>query len=769
MTLHRLDDSGQPLLIPDVQRTSLSLDVLGRFCCNTWDEAVNNGGPPFDVVVIGSGMFGGYLADKLFRGGGLRVLVLEAGPFLVPTHLQNLPGLGLFEPPPIDPATDPGTARNLVWGMPWRGNSQFVGQAYCVGGKSLYWGGWCPTLLQSDLDEWAMLSPEVAEYLQTTYPTLQRQVGILDDAGGVATDYIEGPLFDALKHKIDAAVSSRAVSNLDTSESAPLAVQGIPPASGLFPFDKYSSVFLLIEALREAAASSDPNRRLFLVPNTHVVHLQTTDGVVTGIDASSNGVRVSLAIPPTCAVVLALGTIESTRLALSSLPRTSNPSEELIGRNLMVHIRDNIEARINRSAVDPSGTLPTQLQAAAMLVRGSTPQGKFHLQVTASADTGSQPNPDRLLYSMIPDIDLVDQLLAMETGDQISLWFRGVSEAHGDKTTSVPSPITSWINLSPFEMDEFGIPRAYVQIQHTATDLAVADAMDAATLALIANLANGQATDFEVIGQNRDPAGSTYHESGTLWMGDDFRTAVTDANGRFHHVANAYCADQALFVTVGSVNPTLTGLTLSRKVAEAIHDRGTESLPQPTPLEAGFTPLLDSSLTGWKNTGGGGLRDIGGGIVETFGGVGLAWFGQQEFTDFNLRVDWRSFQINDNSGVFFRFPSLDGQPASVADSHGYEVQIDERGFNFGPNVYGDPLSATGALYKLAPARKGAAKRLGLWNTYEIAARGPRIVVHLNGQPVCDFTDPGPRSLRGYVGLQYHTGNVQFRNMRISTQ
>jgi hypothetical protein len=136
MTLNRLDDSEQPLPIPDVQRTTLALDVLGRYICSTWGEAINNGGAPFDVVVIGSGMFGGYVADKLFRDSRIRVLVLEAGPFLVSTHLQNLPGLGLYEPGPIDPSADPGTARNLVWGIPWRGNSQFVGQAFCLGGKS---------------------------------------------------------------------------------------------------------------------------------------------------------------------------------------------------------------------------------------------------------------------------------------------------------------------------------------------------------------------------------------------------------------------------------------------------------------------------------------------------------------------------------------------------------------------------------------------------------------------------------------------------------
>src|SRR4029077_2326698 len=150
-----------------------------------------------------------------------------------------------------------------------------------------------------------------------------------------------------------------------------------------------------------------------------------------------------LTIPTTTAVVLALGTIESTRMALVSFPRSSDPSKELMGRNLMVHVRDNIRAKIKRSAVAAPGALPARLQAAALLVRGSTAQGKFHLQVTASADIGS--DPDRLLFSMIPDVDQIDDLLAMETSDKISLWFRGVSEAKGNTTTSVPSQSVSFI------------------------------------------------------------------------------------------------------------------------------------------------------------------------------------------------------------------------------------------------------------------------------------------------------------------------------------
>ena len=123
----------------------------------------------------------------------------------------------------------------------------------------------------------------------------------------------------------------------------------------------------------------------------------------------------------------------------------------------------------------------------------------------------------------------------------------------------------SFINLSPFESDEFGVPRAFVHINQSR-DTGLADAMDAAARKLVSALdSNAQFVSFD-----RDAAGSTYHEAGTLWVGDSPATSVTDTNGRFHHVSNAYCSDQSLFPTSGSVNPTLTGLTLTRRVAQAI-------------------------------------------------------------------------------------------------------------------------------------------------------------------------------------------------------
>ena len=586
MTAHLSRRTGSEKGKIGVQETTFSLDILGRFVCNTWEEATVN--PCFDAVVIGAGMYGAYCADKIYRsdaGRRLRVLVLEAGSFLLPEHVQNLPNITLFAPSPIEPSTDTGHPRNLVWGMPWRGNHPFVGLPYCVGGKSLFWGGWSPRLTEADLAQWPA---EVAQYLRTHYPLLERQTGI-----AYVTDFIQGALYEALRNK--AAAVAESVPALQTVESPPLAVMATDPASGCFAFNKFSSVPLLIGAIRDAideAGGDDRIRRLFLVPKAHVVKLHTREGAVRQIEVSVNGQRRFLPIAPTCAVVLAASAIESTRLALESFPTTTAPREERMGRNLMAHLRTNVTVRIRRSALEtPDTPLPVRLQTAALLIRGETPDGRFHIQLTAADDPNG--NSDALLFRMVPDMDQLDTLLDAQRADCVSLTLRGFAEMRGERERIVHDPCGRWIDLSPFERDEYGMRRAYVYLTLTAAERRLWDAMDQAAYALARKLANDDPHAIEYIYDNaghqtppppekvRDGLGTTYHESGTLWMGEDPVTSITDVNGRFHHIVNAYCADQALFPTVGSANPVLTGLVLARKVAEAIVCRGT-ALPVTT-------------------------------------------------------------------------------------------------------------------------------------------------------------------------------------------
>ena len=125
INLPRLIPSSDPNDRVQVQETEFSIDVLGRYLCNTWEEATQNGDAPFDAVVIGAGMFGAYCAEKLYRNSGLRVLVLDAGALLVSEHVQNLARIGLNAAGAVvveSNAQDPGP-RERVWGSPWRGRA----------------------------------------------------------------------------------------------------------------------------------------------------------------------------------------------------------------------------------------------------------------------------------------------------------------------------------------------------------------------------------------------------------------------------------------------------------------------------------------------------------------------------------------------------------------------------------------------------------------------------------------------------------------------
>src|SRR5262249_19825420 len=296
------------------QKTDFSLDVLGRFICNGLDEALlstnKNLRPdarPFDVIVIGGGSFGGVIAQHIFSGAsshGGRILVLEGGPFLLPAHVQNLPMVGITAPGPVE--NDPGFLREQVWGLAWRSNVKtgFPGLAYCVGGRSVFWGGWSPQLLDTDndtempRDRWpdAVVSDLNARYVRQA----AEQIGVTE-----TNDFIHGKLHTSMRRQLFDGIKNQEVTEaIPTNElplhlddvpdkkkelfklEAPLAVQAKDPRSGFFPFNKFSSVPLLMEASRSAWAEShqgldpgvpgdDARKRLMIVPNIRVIRLIT--------------------------------------------------------------------------------------------------------------------------------------------------------------------------------------------------------------------------------------------------------------------------------------------------------------------------------------------------------------------------------------------------------------------------------------------------------------------------------------------------------------
>ena len=189
-------------------------------------------------------------------------------------------------------------------------------------------------------------------------------------------------------------------------------------------------------------------------------------------------------------------------------------------------------------------------------------------------------------------------------------------------------------------------------------------------------------------------------------------------------------------------------------------------------MEEKFTPLFRGLLSDWQMAGTGRFNVIGGEVLESEGGPGVLWYTRAAFADFVLGIDWRLSSLEDNSGVYLRFPPLNTDDPEhdwqLADRQGYEVQIDDRGYDPETKSFNSPLHLTGAIYKLAPALKHASRPVGAWNTFVIEAQGHRLSVMLNGELVSSLTADGSRPLRGHVGLQtHHPGSrVQFRNIRL---
>jgi Domain of Unknown Function (DUF1080) len=189
-------------------------------------------------------------------------------------------------------------------------------------------------------------------------------------------------------------------------------------------------------------------------------------------------------------------------------------------------------------------------------------------------------------------------------------------------------------------------------------------------------------------------------------------------------------------------------------------------------VEENFTALFRGTLIDWQMAGSGRFNTIGGEVLESEGGPGIFWYTKAAFADFVLCVDWRLSSLEDNSGVYVRFPPLNRDDPEhdwqVADRQGYEVQIDDRGYDPEQQSFNSPLHLTGAIYKLAPALKRASRSVGEWNRFIIEAQGHRLSVTLNGELVSDLRADESRLRRGHVGLQaHHPGSrVQFRNIRV---
>ncbi|MDP6443816.1 MAG: DUF1080 domain-containing protein, partial [Pirellulaceae bacterium] len=175
----------------------------------------------------------------------------------------------------------------------------------------------------------------------------------------------------------------------------------------------------------------------------------------------------------------------------------------------------------------------------------------------------------------------------------------------------------------------------------------------------------------------------------------------------------------------------------------------------------------EKSLAGWMGAGQDAAKcwEVEDGLLKCTGAKGPWLRSAEQVDDFNLRLEYR-LKDGGNSGVYVRVPENGNHHGKDA---GVEVQILDDHAERYKKLKDYQYSAS--VYKIAPADPRVSRPAGAWNTLEIDCRGDAYLVTHNGTVVVtanlkSHPGLGERLKKGYLGLQNHSEEVWFRDIRL---
>jgi hypothetical protein len=207
-------------------------------------------------------------------------------------------------------------------------------------------------------------------------------------------------------------------------------------------------------------------------------------------------------------------------------------------------------------------------------------------------------------------------------------------------------------------------------------------------------------------------------------------------------------------------------------------------------IAADAQPIFDgSTLNGWRWTDDGSSSvqpswEAGGGILRTSKkGVEVYLLTKEVFTDFEFDFEWKA-ERGANSGIKYRMQSFGKSPSGRIEPTGLEFQITDDIVN--PDALSTPRHTAGAIYDYVAPEKPRPATAEDWHTGRIVARGLHIEHWIDGVRVVNVDLDSPfaeaefaKSTRrsktmlrkqekreSPLALQYHDGEVQFRNLRV---
>lgn len=281
----------------------------------------------FDIIIVGSGIGGGVLADDLGeRLGHMRILVIEAGSFIYPTHVYNMCRFS-------NGSLAKHFACDTFFQSGDSGSQNYIGEKpqMNLGGRSIFWSGLIPTIQDWELE---FFPPAVRADLKND---------LLDRAGGTMN---ESRSMGATASAIVAKLQESPLANDFVIEQTPRALHQPYLAPDGLPMDQFftepTGVFNTAELLINQVGLT-PGTKHGDGPGLHMILNHFVE------DVQNHGTHFELVTRNTLdgqhrtfravTVVLAAGSIESPKLLRRSsmFPWFPDNVKAMIGRGLTDH------------------------------------------------------------------------------------------------------------------------------------------------------------------------------------------------------------------------------------------------------------------------------------------------------------------------------------------------------------------------------------------------------------------------------------------------
>ena len=549
----------------------------------------------FDVLVIGSGASGGWVAKEVAERG-LRVLMLEAGPPRVPTrdftehvwpYQLKFRGFGdqrrLLQTQPVqrlcyacDEYSHQFFVNDLEHPYTFPVDKPFMWiRGRQVGGKTFCWARESYRFSDNEFkaatrdgygEDWPIGYKELEPY----YDRVESYIGVSGSREGLS-QMPDGQFLPPMELSCGGVLAKKVIEEKfgwrvmpDRVANLTVEYRGRPACHycdqcqrGCFTASYFNSPSVTLPAAARTG-------KLTLVSDAVVSHVvMDRAGKAEGvhyIDRLTHEHREAYAR----AVVVAAGALESTRILLNSKtpshPQGVGNSAGVLGKYLMDHF--TIEGAggympsLRSSKREPVGRpcgflIPKYVNAGGQKNRNSNFLRGYRFDGDGSQEVYGHA-------FLLPEFG---NAWRERVKKDIPYYF--AIEAQGECLPRADNFVT----LDRDKKDAWGIPALHISASYGENDRAMAVAMRSHVAAILDEMKLADVappkSELSIFGKN-------IHECGTARMGDQPSASVVDRNCKVHDAKNVFVTDGSVFVTQGCYEPTLTIMAISARAGEHI-------------------------------------------------------------------------------------------------------------------------------------------------------------------------------------------------------